>query len=389
MDGQTLRRMCDYSVPVRTPVGSSTMRLISSITDGIVKFSVSGDEVALTVDRVRLRREQTQFNGYLRELIETFFPEAAAETKARFGVSIHLAGGSTQPLSAENAPKSAVVLIHGLDDPGRLWTALIPDLLAAGYGVCEVTYPNDQSIAESSAFVASLLEQMRAGGVERISIVAHSMGSLISRDLLTGADFYAGSSDGGERFPRIERLIMLGPPNHGSRMALLRIASEARDQVVRALSGDGLLIGGFFDGAGEAQDDLVPGSPFLTGLNARPLPAGLPVTIIAGSASPISAPELQSMAEQLDKMGTSKYGKLFDGGTLHDAADDLIDGLGDGCVSLESTRLDGVTDYIIVPANHLSMIRNFTSHSQRVPPAVPIILDRLRQDRSAAAGEGG
>lgn len=379
MDGEAIKKLSDYSVPVRTPLGSSTMRLISSITDGIVRLDINADEVAVTVDRVRLRQHQTDFNAAVQRLIESFFPEAAALAKAQFGVMVHLPDGTTARLSAENAPKDAVVLIHGLDDVGHLWGQLIPDLLDAGYGVCEITYPDDQAIKDSSEFVASLFHEMREMGVGHVSIVAHSMGCLISRDILTNPAYYAGSLDGGERFPRVDRLIMLGPPNHGSKMALFRIATEARDQTVRALSGDGLLIGGFFDGAGEAQDDLMPGSVFLTELNARPLPSGLPTTIIAGSASPITADGIATMARRLDAMGKSKYGQVFAGSDLEQSASDLIDGLGDGCVSLESTRLDGVTDYVVVSANHLSMIRNVSSHSTRVPPAVPIILARLAE----------
>ncbi len=383
MDGEAIKKLSDYSVPVRTPLGSSTIRLISSITDGIVKLDINADEVAVTVDRVRLRQHRTDFNGAIQRLIENFFPEAADLARAQFGVMVHLPDGTTARLSAANAPKDAVVLIHGLDDAGHLWGQLIPGLLDAGHGVCEITYPDDQAIKDSSEFVASLFHEMHEDGVVRVSIVAHSMGCLISRDILTNMAYYAGSVDGGERFPPVDRLIMVGPPNHGSKMALFRIATEARDQTVRALSGDGLLIGGFFDGAGEAQDDLMPGSAFLTDLNSRSLPSGLPVTIIAGSASPITADGLAAMAKRLDDMGKSKYGQIFAGSDLEKSASDLVDGLGDGCVSLESTRLDGVTDYVVVEANHLSMIRNVSSRSDRVPQAVPIILARLAGEQPA------
>lgn len=381
-DGEAVKKQTDHLVPIRTPVGSTTVRLLSSLTDGIVRVELGGDEIVVSVDRVRLRQQRTEFNAGVRRMIESFFPEAAALARGSFGVVVHTAGGEPAPLTEQNAPAHAVVLIHGLDDAGRLWRQATPQLLNAGYTVCEITYPDDQAIAESSSFVASLFAEMKQAGVARVSIVAHSMGSLISRDILTNPKYMAGTVGGTERYPRVDRLIMLGPPNHGSKMALFRVASEARDQTVRALSGDGLLVGGFFDGAGEAQDDLLPGSAFLTELNARSLPADLPVTIIAGSASPFTADELSSMARRLDAMGKSKLGQVYEGSDLERSAGDLIDGLGDGCVSLESTRLKGVADYVVVRANHLGMIQNMFGRGDRIPPAVPIILDRLARDRA-------
>jgi len=46
-------------------------------------------------------------------------------------------------------------------------------------------------------------------------------------------------------------------------------------------------------------------------------------------------------------------------------------------VTVESTRLEGVP-HRTVDGTHLSMIRNITSGSRRIPPAVPIIIDRLK-----------
>lgn len=384
LDGEAIAAACDESIPVRSALGSSTIRLINSLTSDIITLSVGADEVAVTVDRVRWRQEKAVFHKGIQRLIEYFAPDAAALARASFGVVVHRADAPSAALSPENAPRHAVVLIHGLDDAGRLWWVLIPALHQEGYTALEVTYPDDQAIAESSAFVAGLFEQMRSAGVERVSIVAHSMGALISRDLLTGDSYYAGRLDGGERFPSVERLIMLGPPNHGSRMALFRLGSEARDQVTRALSGDGLLVGGFFDGAGEAQDDLVPGSDFLTNLDARPLPPNLPVTIIAGSASPFDSDDIASLVTRIDNLLVTKYGKAFDGSQVEKTMSDLVDGVGDGCVSIESTRLEGVTDHVVVEANHLGMIRPFGSvEPATLPPAIPIILERLGRDRGA------
>lgn len=56
----------------------------------------------------------------------------------------------------------------------------------------------------------------------------------------------------------------------------------------------------------------------------------------------------------------------------------LTHGLGDGLVTVESTRLEGVP-HRTVDGTHMSMIRNVTKGSHRIPPAVPIIVDRLKR----------
>ena len=56
-------------------------------------------------------------------------------------------------------------------------------------------------------------------------------------------------------------------------------------------------------------------------------------------------------------------------------------GLGDGLVTVESTRLKGVP-HRTVDGTHLSMIRNITRDSPRTPPAVPIIIDYLKRQEN-------
>lgn len=56
----------------------------------------------------------------------------------------------------------------------------------------------------------------------------------------------------------------------------------------------------------------------------------------------------------------------------------MTDGLGDGLVSVESTRLPGIA-HMTVKGTHLTMIRNLTPDSERVPPALPIIIRYLNK----------
>ena len=54
----------------------------------------------------------------------------------------------------------------------------------------------------------------------------------------------------------------------------------------------------------------------------------------------------------------------------------MTHGLGDGLVTVESTRLEGI-DHRTVRGTHLSMIRNVSEKSSRIPPSVPMITDYL------------
>lgn len=291
-------------------------------------------------------------------------------------------------------PEHVVVLVHGLDDPGWIWRELAPALAAAGRRVAEMHYPNDGPIADSADLFAAELARARDLGVERIDVVAHSMGGLVTRDVLTRDAYYAGDGSGGERFPTVDRFIMCGTPNHGSAMARLQGISELRDQVARFARGDGVWGGHRLDGAGEAGRDLLPGSAFLEDLNDRPLARDVRHTIIAGRVSPVGGDEAGRVGRRVqdfvDRAGAPSW--LRDAfGDFDERAEMAVGrvarGLGDGLVTIDSARLDGVDDFHVVDANHATMVWNVLPGSDTVPPALPIVLERLAP--AAVAGDGG
>ena len=156
-------------------------------------------------------------------------------------------------------PRRAVVLVHGFDDPGWTWGDMLPRLNGRGYAVARFEYPNDGPIPASADLLGAELLALRAAGVERVDLVTHSMGGLLARDLLTRPQWYGGDARGGPRLPAIERLVMLGPPNHGSKMARLAPLSELKDQVVRWLVSDDGFGARPDDGNGEAAAQLLRG----------------------------------------------------------------------------------------------------------------------------------
>jgi hypothetical protein len=189
---------------------------------------------------------------------------------------------------------------------------------------------------------------------------------------------YAGSVKK-DQVPAVRHLIMLCTPNHGSPLAHARFAVELREQGMRLFNGNGNLLSGFVDGTGEAGKDLVPESEFLKALNARPNPPDVALSIIAGIASPISKEGLAKLGKMpgAGKADTDKSGVLA---ACRAALESLADGVGDGCVSVSSAKLDGVADFVTVSGTHLSTVRNVLESSKTVPPAVPLVLERLAKD---------
>ena len=307
------------------------------------------------VGRTFLPEQERAARAEIKQTVESMFPEAAEQARARYGLArLHAA--------AEGMPE--VVLIHGLDDPGLVWMNLAPALHAQGFGVSVMEYPNDQPVRKSALEFFDALKGMARAGVDDVNIVAHSMGGLVSRELLSSPALACKDSDC--PIPGVRQLIMVGTPNHGSHLARFRGLGELREQLSRMIDGRAGWLDGVFDGAGEAGLDLMPASPFLTELNSRGHPD---VTALRGIAGVIAKDEAESLAQLMDEAGlTSNGGMLVP----------LAEMIGDGLVSLESASLDGVPLWR-VSGNHLSMIRNLSLESERVPPAIPIILELLQQ----------
>ena len=320
------------------------------------------------------QEEEKQLRRQLRETVKEKFPEQAADFSKTFGLFLFEA--DREAPRGVNPDRKSVVLVHGLDDPGQVWQNLAPALLKKNFNVWLMHYPNDQPIVESARLFFEALQGLKQRGIDRISIVAHSMGGLVSREMLTRPEIGFNASSKNRRVPEVLTLIMVGTPNHGSQLARLRVFTEMRDQWVRLTKGEANWLAGILDGAGEAKIDLLPGSRFLTELNARPHPEGVDMLIIAGVTSPLSENDINRWISDLRPKVSDDKQKWVD--ELGKNMIALTHGLGDGLVTVESTRLVGVP-HRTVDGTHLSMIRNVTSGSRRIPPAVPIIVERLKR----------
>ena len=98
--------------------------------------------------------------------------------------------------------------------------------------------------------------------------------------------------------------------------------------------------------------------------------------IIAGITSPWQEDDISGMVDDVSKEVPEDQQEL-----VNDIGEYMIKmthGLGDGLVTVESARLEGIP-LRMVEGTHLSMIRNITTSSRRIPPAVPIIIEYLKK----------
>lgn len=265
--------------------------------------------------------------------------------------------------SDNTSKKQAVILVHGLDEPGPIWDDLIPALNKKGYVAYSFIYPNDLGVHASSELFFDRLIQLKKEGVVQLVIVAHSMGGLVARNAITHPQFEFIESMETGKIPVCERIITVGTPNYGSQFAKARFFSEFRDQWRHIINGQHGFLGGIFDGTGQAGLDLYPDSPFLTKLNAREYPnEKIPMTIIAAVLID-SEPQKASIIEE----NPTHQKKQSDFQSLWEK-------VGDGLVSLKSAALPYIDDIYIIPANHHDILHNMSYQNDRIPPAIPVIL---------------
>jgi pimeloyl-ACP methyl ester carboxylesterase len=315
--------------------------------------------------------ENKRIRTRIRERVEQTYPDAANEMRAMYGIKPADGQG---PAAGGEAEIRNVILIHGLDDPGKVWMELSPRLIHDGFNVWIMSYPNDQPIWDSARLFFEEMEALRRKGIGDVSIVAHSMGGLVAREMLSNPEFSYGKIVLQGGIPTVTNLIMIGTPNHGTELAPFRIFMEFRDQLSGLFSGNYIWLNGILDGAGEAGLDLVPGSPFLEELNSRPHPENVNIAVIAGVISGLKEEDLAQFIEnvkgRLPDSAQNSVGKV--GEFIHLMAN----GLGDGIVSVNSAKLNGFPLHV-VDGDHLSIIRNHWENNERIPPAIPIVMEYL------------
>ncbi len=221
-----------------------------------------------------------------------------------------------------------------------------------GYNIAYFNYPAAGPIAESADLLTQEMLALRKGfpGL-KVDIITQSMGALVARSYIEGTQ-YAGS---------VDRLLLMTPPNNGSTWACAELALKVENHIGLWRSNpDWHWTWMLTEGLGEAARDLRPGSKFLIDLNANSRRQGIKYTIIAGNQNPgwrIAANSVAAPASWVPQRAAHWWGIRHCRHGLEKASASLRSHTGnsDGPVSLASTELAGVTDVVIIPADHCTM----------------------------------
>jgi pimeloyl-ACP methyl ester carboxylesterase len=193
-----------------------------------------------------------------------------------------------------------VILLHGLCRSSASMEQMQSALTDAGYVVHNLDYPSRTApIAQlADDTIAPALATCHAQGAEKIHFVTHSLGGLLVRS------YFSRHPPGAT----LGRVVMLGPPNQGS---------EVADKL-----GDWALYRWINGPAGQQLGTAAGAIPQQLGAPA------FPVGIIAGNHS----------INWINSL--------------------MLPGSDDGKVSVEKTKLAGMTDHLVLPATHPYLMKN-------------------------------
>ncbi|MEJ2133297.1 MAG: alpha/beta fold hydrolase [Gammaproteobacteria bacterium] len=213
---------------------------------------------------------------------------------------------------ANNDRRDAVILLHGLGRTHRSMERLGARLSEEGHRVVNVSYPSRRH--EPEQLVEHVARDLRRNvdTDTRVHFVAHSLGGIIVRVLLAN-----------DPPSNLGRTVMLAPPNQGSELADL-LSGRAPFRWI---------LGPPLSHLGTREDSL-----------PRRLPAAqFELGIIAGNG-------------YVNPLGAA-----------------IVPRPNDGIVSVESTRLEGMTDFIAVNRSH-TFIMN-------APEVIDEVVHFLREGR--------
>ncbi|WP_197439665.1 alpha/beta hydrolase family protein [Calycomorphotria hydatis] len=183
--------------------------------------------------------------------------------------------------------RPAVIFVHGLGRSPGCWLRFGRKFREAGFATYEFNYGSMRvPVTEVAEHLADAVNSL--ANFKQVHLVVHSMGGLVAR-----------AYNAAHHPDHLGRIVMLGTPNHGAIMAD-RLKDWTLYQIV----------------CGEPGQQLVTGE--------------------RGLASQLPAPQ-------------AEFAIIAGGFPTWNGVNPLVIGDNDGVVSVQSTRLSGATDFLLVP----------------------------------------
>jgi len=258
--------------------------------------------------------------------------------------------GLTVDPAVHQAPidRPLVILIHGYNSCPERMAELATAVRQAGYPCGTLRYPNDQPIADSAKLLSGELHRLASDEAGRkIALVTHSMGGLVAREVVENAALDPGN---------VSQLLMIAPPSHGTSCAYLACRADVLEHRTDPQSHNLLdcLYSSIEDGLGEARHDLKPNSSFLEQLNHHSRNPNVRYTVFLGTGTVFSEEQLAQARRILEKCAQADSFVATVEPALQRALSDFEDAVeeGDGVVSVNRGRLEGVPDTVLLGFNH-------------------------------------
>lgn len=282
---------------------------------------------------------------------------APHHVRARFGLEFD------QQWQQATNKKQLVVLVHGFNSRPRQSETLITTARENGFSCAVLNYPNDQPIQDSAQLLSKGLKRLSETHPDcRVAIVAYSMGGLVSRAVVEIQDLDPGN---------VDRLILVAPPNHGSTLASCATGIDIFEYLTcsKFRNRPCPWYSAIEDGLAEASHDMMPGSRFLNQLNRQPRNPLVRYTILLGNLAPLDLRHLRRWEASANNYWLCQpWASKCSEQMIHYLRKypELVQGQGDGLVAVQSGKLKGVSDTMVLPFDHLSVISNPTSKGSQL-----------------------
>jgi len=194
--------------------------------------------------------------------------------------------------------QQTAILLHGLNRTHHSFSKMQNSLRENNYKVVNVGYPSQHFTIEElvEQYISPIIRTYEKKGNTRLHFVTHSMGGILLRYYLQYHSLEC-----------LGNVVMLGPPNQGS-------------EVVDKLKN-------------------IPGFKFINGPAGQQL--GTTSTSVPQQLGPVDYP----------------VGVITGNKSINPILSYIIPGKDDGKVSLKRARVEGMTDFLVVPYTHTMIMR--------------------------------